>query len=53
MQTARAWLYHADMSAEQYWTGWALALIFPLGYLLTVFGMAEILSWLKERKRKR
>ncbi len=42
-----------SMNAEHYWTGWALALAFSLGFVLTAYGMAEIWAWLDERKHRR
>ncbi|WP_267961053.1 hypothetical protein [Thermus caliditerrae] len=36
-----------------YWTKWAVALAFSLGFVLSSYGLAGIWAWLDERKDRR
>ncbi|WP_276605483.1 hypothetical protein [Thermus caldilimi] len=35
-----------------YWTKWALALAYPLAFLLFASSLAEFWAWLDERERR-
>lgn len=55
MQTPKAGDYYGGVIGAEmdYWTKWAVALAFSLGFVLSSYGLAGIWAWLEKRERSK